>query len=50
MPAPAATNEVWSIDFFDCTAVARVLKRLTVVDDATHKAVAIEIERSHVSA
>ncbi len=36
MPAPAATNEVWSIDFFDRTAVARVLKRLTVVDDATH--------------
>jgi hypothetical protein len=50
MPAPAATNEVWSIDFFDRTAVAHVLKRLTGVDDATHKAVAIEIERSHVAA
>lgn len=44
MPAPAATNEVWSIDFvFDRTAVGRALTRLAVVDDATHEAVAIEI-------
>ncbi len=42
---PAAANEVWSIDFvFDRTAEGRVLKCLTIVDDATHEAVAIEIE------
>ncbi|WP_429198855.1 IS3 family transposase [Luteibacter sp. W1I16] len=44
---PAAANEVWSIDFvFDRTAEGRVLKCLTIVDDATHEAVAIEIERA----
>jgi putative transposase len=35
-----AANEVWSMDFvFDHTAEGRVLKCLTVVDDATHEAV-----------
>lgn len=44
---PATANEVWSIDFvFDRTAEGRVIKCLTVVDDATHEAVAIEIERA----
>ena len=44
---PAAANDVWSIDFvFDRTAEGRVLKCLTIVDDATHEAVAIEIERA----
>jgi transposase InsO family protein len=44
---PAAADEVWSIDFvFDRTAEGRVLKCLTIVDDATHEAVAIEIERA----
>ena len=31
---------------FDRTADARVLKCLTIVDDATHEAVAIEVERA----
>jgi transposase InsO family protein len=44
---PATANEVWSIDFvFDCTAEGRVIKCLTIVDDVTHEAVAIEIERA----
>jgi transposase InsO family protein len=44
---PLAANEVWSMDFvFDRTAEGRVLKCLTVVDDATHEAVAIEVERA----
>lgn len=44
---PAAANEVWSMDFvFDRTAEGRVLKCLTVVDDATHEAVVIEVERA----
>ena len=44
---PSAPNEVWSMDFvFDRTADARVLKCLTIVDDATHEAVAIEVERA----
>ncbi|MBD8881031.1 transposase, partial [Rhodanobacter sp. 7MK24] len=43
---PSAPNEVWSMDFvFDCTADARVLKCLTIVDDATHESVGTEIER-----
>lgn len=38
---PRAANQVWSMDFvFDCTAEGRVIKSLTVVDDATHEAVA----------
>ena len=44
---PLAANEVWSMDFvFDRTAEGRVLKCLTVVDDATHEAVAVEVERA----
>jgi putative transposase len=44
---PSAPNEVWSMDFvFDRTADARVIKCLTVVDDATHEAVVIEVERA----
>ncbi len=39
---PERPNDVWSADFvFDRTADGRVLKCLTVVDDATHEAVAI---------
>lgn len=44
---PTAANEVWSVDFvFDRTADGRVLKCLTIVDDATHESVAIEVERA----
>jgi transposase InsO family protein len=44
---PSAPNEVWSLDFvFDRTADARVLKCLTIVDDATHESVGIEVERA----
>lgn len=44
---PSAANEVWLIDFvFDRTAEGRVIKCLTVVDDATHEAVVIEVERA----
>jgi len=44
---PTAANQVWSMDFvFDRTADGRVLKCLTIVDDATHEAVAIEVERA----
>jgi transposase InsO family protein len=39
---PSRLNEVWSMDFvFDRTASGRTLKCLTVVDDATHEAVAV---------
>jgi transposase InsO family protein len=39
---PQGANEVWSADFvFDRTAEGRVLKCLTIVDDATTEAVAI---------
>jgi len=39
---PARPNQVWSADFvFDRTAEGRVLKCLTIVDDATTEAVAI---------
>ena len=39
---PQAPNEVWSADFvFDRTADGRVLKCLTIVDDATTEAVAV---------
>jgi transposase InsO family protein len=42
-----AANDVWSMDFvFDRAAEGRVLKCLTVVDDATHEAVVIEVERA----
>lgn len=44
---PQAANQVWSTDFvFDRTAEGRVIKNLTVVDDATHEAVAIVPERA----
>ena len=43
----SAANQVWSMDFvFDRTAEGRVIKNLTVVDDATHEAVAIVPERA----
>ena len=44
---PIAANQVWSMDFvFDRTAEGRVIKCLTIVDDATHETVAIEVERA----
>lgn len=44
---PLSANQVWSMDFvFDRTAEGRVIKCLTVVDDATHEAVAIIPERA----
>jgi transposase InsO family protein len=44
---PTAANQVWSMDFvLDRTADGRVIKCLTIVDDATHEAVAIEVERA----
>ena len=44
---PTHANQVWSMDFvFDRTAEGRVLKCLTIVDDATHEAVWIEVERA----
>lgn len=44
---PVAANQVWSMDFvFDRTAEGRVIKSLTIVDDATHEAVAIVPERA----
>jgi hypothetical protein len=43
---PVAANQVWSPDFvFDRAAEGRVAECQTIVDDATHKAVAIEVER-----
>ena len=44
---PTAANQVWSMDFvFDRTGEGRVIKCLTIVDDATHEAVAIVPERA----
>lgn len=44
---PSEANEVWSMDFvFDRTAEGRVIKCLTIVDDATHEALAIVPERA----
>ena len=44
---PDAANQVWSMDFvFDRTAEGRVIKCLTIVDDATHESVAIAPERA----
>jgi putative transposase len=44
---PDAVNQVWSMDFmFDRTVEGRVIKCLTIVDDATHVSVAIEPERA----
>ena len=43
----AFPNHVWALDFaFDQTADARVLKVLTITDEFTKKALAIEVERS----
>ncbi|MBB5019217.1 transposase InsO family protein [Chitinivorax tropicus] len=44
---PLAANQVWSMDFvFDRTAEGRSIKSLTIVDNATHEAVAIVPERA----
>lgn len=44
---PGAANEVWSMDFvFDRVASGRAIKCLTIVDDATHEAVAVLPEHS----
>lgn len=44
---PEAANEVWSMDFvFDRSAEGRVIKCLTIVDDATHESVAIVADRA----
>lgn len=44
---PEAINQTWSMDFvFDRTADGRVIKCLTIVDDASTEAVAIQVERS----
>ncbi|KAF0813914.1 hypothetical protein IGB42_01593 [Andreprevotia sp. IGB-42] len=44
---PTAANQVWSMDFvFDRTAEGRVIKCPTIVDDATHEAVAVIAERA----
>jgi len=44
---PQKANQVWSMDFvFDRTAEGRAIKCLTVVDDATHEAVAVAPERA----
>ena len=44
---PDAANKVWSMDFvFDRSADGRVIKCLTIVDDATHESVAIVPERA----
>jgi len=44
---PAVANEVWSMDFvFDRSADGRVIKCLTIVDDATHEAIGIVPERA----
>jgi putative transposase len=44
---PALVNETWSMDFvFDRVASGRSLKCLTVVDDATHEAIALPVEHA----
>jgi len=44
---PEAAKRVWSMGLvFDRTAEGRVLKALAIVDDATHEAVATEVERA----
>ena len=44
---PDAANAVWSMDFvFDRSADGRVIKCLTIVDDATHESVAVKPERA----
>lgn len=44
---PDTANAVWSMDFvFDRSADGRVIKCLTIVDDATHESVAVVPERA----
>jgi len=44
---PGKANEIWSMDFvFDRIASGRTLKCLTIVDDATHEAVALMPEHT----
>lgn len=44
---PQKADVVWSMDFvFDRTAEGRSIKNLTIIDDATHEAVAIIPERA----
>lgn len=44
---PDCANQVWSMDFvFDRTAEGRSVKCLTIVDDATHEAIAVAPERA----
>ena len=44
---PEVADEVWSMDFvFDRSADGRVIKSLTIVDDATHESVMIRPERA----
>lgn len=44
---PEQADQVWSMDFvFDRSADGRVIKCLTVVDDATHEALAVVAERA----
>lgn len=44
---PDQAGQVWSMDFvFDRSADGRVIKCLTVVDDATHEAIAVVAERA----
>jgi putative transposase len=44
---PDTANEVWSMDFvFDRSAEWRVIKCLTIVDDATHESVAVVPQRA----
>ena len=44
---PEQANQVWSMDFvFDRSAEGRIIKCLTIVDDATHESVAIAPERA----
>lgn len=44
---PQKADQVWSMDFvFDRTADGQAIKCLTVIDDATHEAVAIVPERA----
>lgn len=44
---PSTANAGWSMDFaFDRTAEVQEIKCLTIVDGATHQAVAIEVKRA----
>ncbi|MDQ1093804.1 hypothetical protein QE400_003217 [Xanthomonas sacchari] len=38
-------SQVWSMGFvFDCTGEGRVIKYLVIVGDATHEALAVEVD------